>query len=146
MDLGQLNWHSRSFAVELFRAHPDWRQFGRVERLINKALGYLIVEVAGPSGSRLDHPLLITTDNEEVTISLDHFHQHFDWPPQNHLLDPLLFLATLLCDEMAVVSYWKDGKWVESTVLDADEQAIPEPGIMVRVRSWNGTRDLDLRS
>lgn len=58
---------SRSFAEALFATHREWLALARVESERDGGKGFLVVEVHGPKGSRLDHPLVITTNNGEVT-------------------------------------------------------------------------------
>jgi hypothetical protein len=139
----ELNRFSSDFAEVLFGIYPDWRQFALIE-----PDGSLVVKVSPPAESDIAHPLLITTDGDEVTIGLDHYHSHFYWPDDDQpspFVDSLMFIATILSDEVAVVSCWKEGRWIGSTCIGPfDEVANARyAGSHARVRSWSGSRKRD---
>jgi hypothetical protein len=154
----QLDGFSLAFAKALFDAYPDWRKFSRVDIDERNGSRYFVTEIAPPRGSQVVCPLQINTWNDEVTITLDHFHEHFDWrkvwddSPTGH---PLAFIAAVLSDEIGAVSYWNKDNWLGSmaVVRGSLEDAIArqaflcqnEQAIEVRVRSWKGKLDEDIR-
>ncbi len=144
--LSDLDSFSADFAEDLFRLYPQWRELARSEHDDEFNRSYLVVEVAKPAGSDLDHSLVVTTFNEEVTVQLDYYHEHFDWPTEEGLSeqDPMLFIAALLSEDLAVASYWAEGRWKGSAVLAREEQVKAKEGCTVRIRSWRGNRDEDI--
>ncbi len=147
-----LDAFSRDIAERLFAAHPEWKAFARIE-VGNDAVtpGYLVVEITPPAEAKVDHSLLITTEDEEVTIGLDYYHSHFEdfaSPSGDPASDGMAFLKGLLCDHIAVVSWWNGETCVGSSTIGRDEELAPMPHKpsydRIRIRSWQGTRNRDL--
>lgn len=150
-DLGQLDDFARSVAQALFAAHPDWIEFARVELAEDGETLDLVVEVPSPRSDRPGGELVIHTDDSEVIVNFAYYHNHFDWPPTDtdRSINPLTFIAAVLDEDVAAVSGWNDDKWCGSWLIDKNEPVVPpknmNPMKLIRVRSWKGTLDQDLR-
>ena len=139
----QLDDHSKAFAQALFSVRPSWREFARVEKSSYGDQLILVVTVDPPESSKADHPLIIDSDNDEITIGFDVYHAHFNWPDLGYG-DPFQFIEDVVEERIAVVSLWAGEKWVLSTTLDvtSGEAAlahVPEGATFKKIRSWNGT-------
>lgn len=149
--MNQLNAFSMKFADQLFRAYPDWRRFARIKSGAVGDGGVLVVEVPPPPEAKVNYGLVITTDNDEVTVGFDHYHSHFDWPvrfdePTEPTINPMAFIAAILAEQIAVASWWEGETWVGSAMLSSGEEPekfAPPRAITVRVRSWKGTLNRD---
>jgi hypothetical protein len=147
--IDSLDAFSRRVAERLFEEHPEWAPSARLE-VDDDGDQYLVVEVTPPVEANVDHPLLITTNDEEVTIGLDYYHCHFsDFTGSGDpALDGLAFLRAVVSDDVAVVSWWNGETWVGSSLLKRDNELNPMPHNppfdCVRIRSWRGTRNRDL--
>jgi hypothetical protein len=138
-----LNAFSQQLADVLLGAYPEWQRFLR--RAVD---GSFTVLVACPSAADIQNPLIVTTERGEVTIEIDYCHSHFDWPEgwPGPFTNPLQFISAILSDEIATVSYWKEGKWAGSTYIGPlDDVDLNGFSGRVRVRSWRGTRNRDMQ-
>jgi hypothetical protein len=138
-----LNTFSAEFARALFSKRPAWIEFARVDST-NSSKNILVVEVPPPTESRADHPLIIDTERDEITIGFDSYHSHFDWPSfDEECGNPLKFIEDIVCERVVVVSYWKDDKWCGSQTITAEKKLTPPDYIStdanrMKVRSWRG--------
>jgi hypothetical protein len=144
-----MNQFSAEVAEEIFASYPEWKPFARVEESSDGTM-YLYVEVPSPALAQVEHGLTINTDNEEVTVSFDFYHSHFDsWKvrePDFEHQAALLFVQAVLSEEVAVASWWQGQEWRGSCQVFAGES--PTPGVTqdfnrIRVRSWRGKRNED---
>ena len=142
---------SERTAPRILAQFPDWRAHCREEE--HNGACYFVVELPSPSESDLAHPLRIDTNNEEITVSLDYYHSHFDdFGAGEARDDALCFIRDVLEEGVAVVSWWSAQEWCGSTVLRPGETPAPGKHMAsckrVRIRSWQGTldRDIDLGS
>jgi hypothetical protein len=149
MNLEALDEFSRGFAKQLFLTYPEWMSLAKSGKTDTTRSEYLLVEVPPPKNADLASPLLIHTDNQEVTVGFDCVHAHF--PPQVTIplfSDALGFITSILSEELAAVSEWEGDTWHASWTIERDEEGDLEneqrPGWRIRVRSWNGTRDRDI--
>jgi len=144
-----MNQFSAAIADEIFASYPEWRSRAR-EETAQDGSTYLYVEVPAPAAANTTHGLEINTDNEEVTVSFDFYHSHFDcWKVRDHGFEhqaALPFVQAVLSERVAVASWWLDERWCGSCQLTADE----EPDLTdvrdfnrIRVRSWQGSRNED---
>jgi hypothetical protein len=142
----ELNAFSLGFADCLFQAVPEWRAFARVDRKNGAATGYLMVEVSPPPESRIAEALCVSTADDEVTVFVDAFHQHFSWPAREDD-DPIAFIREILTEALIVVSWWNETEWLGSTVQLASQVVEShdkhDGATRIRVRSWNGTFNSD---
>ena len=128
---------------------PEWRAHSREEEYNGEC--YFVVELAAPLLSDLADPLRIDTHNDEVTVSLDYYHSHFDYFGEGEAHeDALHFIRDVLEERTGIVSWWAGEKWRGSSVLRAGEMLEPAEHMAgstrVRVRSWHGrlNRDIDV--
>lgn len=173
MDLDSIDDFSRTFVDLLFAEYPEWRVLAANERREGKQDCALIV-VHPAAEADLIGTLWISTDDSEVTVGLDNYHEHFnpwniDPPPDgscewNECLAALDFIRRIITEEVAIVSVVSRGMcagaWCE-TRTDAAAMTVetltarigksvwaPLPDgrstDTVRVRSWRGTLNRDL--
>lgn len=96
-------------------------------------------------------PLDIEEVGNEITISLDHSHIHFVWPPTvdseagDPWADPLAMVDAILNEKVVSSSGWINDQLRVGSLHRFDE--VPDlivPNLQrVRVRSWSGTFDRD---
>ena len=58
-------------------AFPEWRPLIREDRSDDGAL-FEVLDVQAPAEANVKHGLLIDTAGDEVTVSFDFYHCHFD--------------------------------------------------------------------
>jgi hypothetical protein len=160
MSLNELDEFSEQFSRVLFAEWPQWKEFATSEVNQDERHGsYLVLRVPDPPGSRLDHPLAVWTDNEEVTVGMDYYHSHFFWPSDDpyfakELTDPIGFMRSLIEERQAVLAYFAKDEWRGSALLTRDEcrersfaskptDEWSRDSTRFRLRSWRGTLDLD---
>jgi hypothetical protein len=111
--------------------------------------GFALAEISAPNPDAAS-PLWITTEDDEITIGFDAYHQHFGpWAEENELVnfkDSLLTIARIKEDEYVVASWWLDGKWAGSMLADIGQQ-IDRPNFVsesarLQIRSWTGKKDI----
>lgn len=145
-----LNRHSLDASnVDLLLSEfPKWRTLVRAET-DDDGRRYFVVEVKAPKPANVEHGLLISTSNDEVTVGFDTFHSHFDdWVGESE--SALVFIKQLVTEHVAVLSWWFDDQWRGSTHIEAGaEPTLPkwagaQPVNRIRVRSWNGTFNSDV--
>lgn len=144
-----MNQFSANIAEEIFANYPEWRSFAREEKSKNEGT-YLYVEIQAPTAANTVHGLCISTDNDEVTVSFDFYHSHFEhWAVREAGFEyeaALPFVQALLSESVAVASWWQGEQWCGSCQVEAGEQ--PELTVVrefnrIRVRSWLGKRNED---
>jgi hypothetical protein len=133
----------------LLAAFPQWRDLVAHDRSAHGA--YLVLRVEAPAAAETEHGLLIHTDNDEITISFDYYHAHFDsWNEFNgtQATDSALeFVRCLVGEEVAVLSWWWNDQWQGSAHVEVPGDVAPPSWAnagswnRVRVRSWNGTHN-----
>jgi hypothetical protein len=110
--------------------------------------GFALAEIPAPNTNAAS-PLWITTEDDEITIGFDAYHQHFGpWAEENESVnfeDSLLTIERIRNDELVVASWWLDGKWTGSILADFTQQ-IDRPNFvsesaMLQIRSWTGKKD-----
>jgi hypothetical protein len=131
-------------------AYPEWSAHARTETW-KGGEPYLVIEVPTPTDAL---PLRLDTDGEEVTVSYDYYHAHFErWTPEpedTRWQSALLFVRDLLAEHVAAATWWQDARirvgsaWEPGTPLESGLSLIPHN--RVRVRSWLGTHDADITS
>ena len=78
--LDSLTGDARDFARAVLETHPEWLPAARVE--VTGELESLVVELPAPRPG--SPPLLIWTDADEITVSYDRWHAHFDAWAETH--------------------------------------------------------------
>lgn len=139
-------------AAELWAAFPEWKELARVET-DDSGNQYLLIEVKSPAATCIGQGLVIDTSNDEITVSFDHYHSHFDeWlgdGDQIGTLAALEFIKQLVNERVAVASWWEGEQWRGSTQIETGSP-VENPSwidtgadLRLRVRSWNGTYNAD---
>jgi hypothetical protein len=146
LDKKLLDGFSVGFATALFAVYPEWESVAEMDSDSGQTGHYLLLRVQPPKGARAAHPLIIHSDNDEVTVGFDHYHSHFDWPPADEEAGPLKFIQDILDERLAVLSFWDGEQWKGSYVLSAgaDKSKHGAPGAdRAIVRSWKGSLDAE---
>lgn len=154
IDLERLNDHSRQFATLLFRTWPEWLQHARFDPYEDFEKEALLVEVPRPvDGS--GHGLFITTSEWEVSVGFgETFHTRFgpsgEDSPGNFYDDAITFLRDFTEERIVLAIAYQDGEWLGAWKVDLrterlEEQEVGE-GESLRIRSWLGTHDRDLKA
>ena len=136
-------------AEEIFATFPEWRLHSRDEQAEDGSK-YVFVDVPAPAEANTSHGLTINTVNEEITVSFDFYHSHFDrWNVREAGYEyeaALPFVQSLLEEVVAVASWWNEDKWAGSCQVLAGEaplMPVVKDYSHVRVRSWHGTLNAD---
>ncbi len=147
-----LDAFSRRFAQALFAAYPQWEPLAKIERADGGASSHLVVEVPSSPEADLSHGLYVLTENDEVTIGLDAYHCHFEWPPRDNtvIVDPVAFIGAVLDERVAVASVYGCEKWCGSWIVldgqEPDDSKHRGHGRRLRLRSWKGSLNRDVTS
>jgi hypothetical protein len=142
---------SEQAAEEFLAVFPEWRQFARTEQR-GDGDSYFVLEVDPPAQAAVDHGLLVHTDNEEVTVGFDFYHSHFDSAigDGEHFgtAAAVEFVRQIIMERVAVASWWLDDAWKGSSQIEAGAQptdSFAKEYNRIRVRSWKGTFNADIR-
>lgn len=140
---------SAAVVAEILAVVPEWRDFVR-EELGADGRGFFVVELPAPEGSRAIGGLRIATADDEVTVSFDHYHAHFErWGVRERGMEheaASTLVYALLGDELVVASGWDGERWCGSCELAAHEELDPSflnGATRLRIRSWSGKLDAD---
>jgi hypothetical protein len=152
VDNTQLNEFSRRFAAVLFAAHPEWREFASVDTTEGADEGSLVVKVSPPQPRDIKWPLQISTDIEQIIVGFDLYHSHFNRYAGDEEAEAfakaLAFVADLLAERVAIISYWDGDKCrCSSTITTSTDVTMPSwarNAKTARIRSWRGTYDRDI--
>ncbi len=152
IDLQKLNAHSRMFADKLFRLWPQWLQYARFDPYEDFEKEALLVEVPRPvDGS--SHGLFITTSEWEVSVGFgESFHTRFgtsgDPGELNFLDEAIEFLKDFVDESIVIATASENNEWLGGWKIDRRKQEIDvldfDPGVLVKIRSWQGTFDREL--
>ena len=136
-------------AAEIHASFPEWQAYSREEEADDGST-YLLVSVPAPADANTVHGLTISTDNEEVTVSFDFYHSHFDqWSVRRVGYEheaALPFVQALFREGVGAASWWNGKQWVGSCQVQAGEPAqmpVAKEYTHVRVRSWRGKLNAD---
>jgi hypothetical protein len=153
LDLQCLNDHSRQFAARLFRRWPEWHRHARFDPYEEFEKEALLVEVPRPRDGS-GHGLFITTSEWEISVGFGaDFHTRFgangDADETSFYDEALDFLAGFVAERIVLATASEDGEWLGSWRIDLAHESLadvtPGPGELVKIRSWLGTYDRDLR-
>lgn len=139
--LESLGKFDRRVAEALFAVHPEWLDFASAEEDFGE--NALVVSVPTPN-SRIDGPMVVSTESEQVTVFFDHYHCHF--PELDD--DVLPLIADIASGRVCVVSYWRNDDWCGTALCPSDE--LPDTNDeypyanRILIRSWFGDHDKDL--
>ncbi len=144
-----MNAFSTDTAKEIFASYPEWKAYARQEK-DEDGSAYLFIEIPAPQPADTDHGLTISTYDNEITVSFDFYHSHFDsWRDRGQAYGEyaaLPFVQELLSETTAVASWWDGERWCGSRPVSQGEgltMSHIQPFTRIRVRSWNGTRNED---
>jgi hypothetical protein len=137
---------------EIFAAFPEWRATAREEKAEDGST-FLVIEIAPTPEAQVEHGLVIDTANQEVTVGFDCYHSHFDESAGdgvNFGIEAALeFVRQIICERIAVVSWWDGEDWRGSAQLAPGAQPETPPWVRgfdrIRVRSWKGSLNADIR-
>jgi hypothetical protein len=107
-----LNEYSRRFAGALLERFPFFVGHARTDKDDDGKEGVLVVEFA-PDSARPGCLFVVSTHGSEVTVGLDEWHGHFDWPDE----DVLTFIEDLVAGRSAVEVHLKEGRYAGSSVV-----------------------------
>lgn len=137
----------------VLEAFPEWRLLVREER-DEEGSSFEVLEVQAPAEANVDHSLLVDTAGDEITVSFDAYHSHFDeWVGDGTYVGTMAaleFIKQLVSERIAVQSWWKGEQWCGSAQLEAGQMPkLPSwagaPIIdRIRVRSWKGALNADV--
>lgn len=136
-----LGLFDRQVAEELFAAYPEWPAFARTKD--DDGANVLIFSLVAPNLT-IKNPLVITTENQEVSVFFDHYHGHF-----NSLNDGALSLVEKITSgRYSVVSFWRDAQWCGSSLYENSDipnsnEEYPYANKVV-ARSWSGEHDKEI--
>ncbi|MBH0000962.1 hypothetical protein I6E72_18600 [Pseudoalteromonas sp. NSLLW24] len=138
---------SKEIELKFNSRFPKWKKFGRPTEY--EGVTVFEAKVPCPSG-KAEELLILDTFNEEVTVSFDAYHAHFDDFGNNDAYDEALeFILQVTSEEWAIVSYWLDERWNGSSLLKVtelphDNSDYPAANI-IKVKSWLGNFDKEIR-
>jgi hypothetical protein len=139
----QLNYFSAEVAKIFFEKYPHWRKFAVFDTNVRS----MLVEVVSPKN--IDLKLRIYTDEDEITVELDYWHQHFGFAEQSiqEICEEAFLLIDQIIQEEAVVEIWMNGsEWKGSSLVLAKEfENYFQPIEATRVywKSWLETYNLE---
>jgi len=154
IDLDKLNDHSRQFAQMLFARWPQWMQHARFDPYEDFEKEALLVEVPRPvDGS--SHGLYITTSEWEISIGFgENFHTRFGTSGEtkstnDFYIKAMDFIADFVGEKCVLATAFQDEEWLGAWRVDLQKQSLAEieieSGTLIRIRSWNGTHDCELK-
>lgn len=131
----------------VFGIFPKWRALLRTATA-GDGSAFQVLEVPAPVGSDAAAGLLVSTDDDRISVSFDVYQSHFDdWAGPAGALD---FIRQLVTEHVAVVSWWSGGRWCGCGRLTAGQRPeVPSWAANmavdgIRVRSWRGALNADV--
>lgn len=137
---------SKEIEIKFNSRFPGWKKFGRPTTY--EGVTIFEAKVPCPSGDS-DDLLILDTFNEEVTVSFDAYHAHFDDFGNNDAYDDALeFILQITSEEWAIVSYWLNEQWNGSSLLKVtdlpnDNSDYPAAN-KIKIKSWSGAFDKEI--
>lgn len=160
IDLARLNDHSRQFAKLLFARWPEWIRYARFDPYEDFEKEALLVEVPRPvDGS--SHGLYITTSEWEISVGYgENFHTRFGTSgaaeegdaaaAKDFYHQAIAFISDFVDEHCVLATAYQDREWLGAWKIDLRHESLDdlevEPGVLVRIRSWNGTHDREYQS
>ena len=141
LSLDELNPFAREVATVLFRELPQLRAHARVDDCDHAEPGSLLIELPQPCSGDL---LSITTENQEVTVIFDRWHEHFgelEEGTAEQTLAAVAWLRAFFADEVRIVVHMDGEQWRGSSCLPASEFLELGNGTDSYARSWSGAKD-----
>jgi hypothetical protein len=142
-----MNEFSERFARALLDRYPAWREFIRKPRGEDQ-IDALYLDV--PRGKGDTVMLAITTEQDEVTVSFDGWHDHFGfWPgvtEEEAFSGALDAIDAIVRDESLAVLVTRDGAWKWSSVIAPGEHVEIGEDEVAQITSWSGRFDQSITS
>jgi hypothetical protein len=127
---------------------PQWRKYARTDDHPDcEGMGRLLVQIPCPNEAAGN--LVISTDDDEVTVDWGYFHQHFDREDDTdqevEFDEALRTVEAIMSEELWVAAWRANETWMGSQPLMKGEELDPffsphAPDELI-IRSWNGTYD-----
>lgn len=116
------------------------REFPQLRSAVKPAHtpGCLLIEFPSPHA---DVSLYVSTENEEITIGLDHWHEHIGTPaqsPADELDEAVALIGAILRDELVIEVLTRNGKWVQSSIAQIGNNRELEKGEHLSLVRWSG--------
>ncbi len=134
---------------EVLGTFPEWAPYV-TEETWKDSEPYLVLIVPALRGANTELPLRISTWDEEVTVDFDYYHTHFErWtanPGDTRHQSGLMYVQELMAEKLAVASWWQGSHCKVCGQVEPGGSLKPSLHIAythVRVRSWNGTHNVD---
>lgn len=133
---------SQGFGRALFRAFPNWEPLAKDAEDEKTGGHYIEVEVP-QAGS--DRGLHLSTADNEITISFDHWHTHvgpFLGIGTTESVDTAMMIIESFVAEQSVVKISRrDAVWIESGLEYLAAPSTSKPNSTTQVLSWRCTYD-----
>jgi len=135
----QLDEYSQPIADRLFQEFPEFRS--AVKPTDN--VGCLCIEFPSPHA---DVTLFVSTEYDEITISMGGWHTHIGMFEQlseeEELNQAVALIRKIMEDRLVVATLIKDGEWSGSWVVEPGEDHKPTQGETISVQRWSGVTNL----
>ncbi|KTF09000.1 hypothetical protein [Pseudoalteromonas sp. H103] len=137
---------SKEVELKFNSRFPEWEEYGC--QTTYEGVTIFEAKVPCPSGDS-DDLLILDTFNEEVTVSFDAYHAHFDDFGNNEAYDDALeFILQITSDEWAIVSYWLNeqlngSSLLKVTDLPIDNSEYPASN-KIKIKSWSSSFDQEI--
>ena len=134
---------SKQFVQLLLEAHPEWQEQLRVVKPDNKELGWLSIEIQSPAEN--GEWLLVSTEDDLITIGFADWHAHYDYWGNEELLQmfagAIKMIDDLLAEKCVCVTYFRGEEICMASCEIAGIK--PKSGLKTRIRSWLGNYDTE---
>jgi hypothetical protein len=134
---------------QILASFPEWDAYARDERW-QEGETYVVVIVPAPGAAAAALPLRISTYDDEITVDFDYYHSHFErWnaePGDSRHQSALIYVRDLMAERVIVGSWWQGSHCKVCAQLVPGAALTPPMNVAythVRVRSWNGSHNVD---
>jgi len=143
---GNLTEFSREVKAQFFESFP--LLLNLEHKIIESEENAFCIEIKAPS-SKSEVYLVIDSSGEEVTVSFDSYHAHYnDLLGQYVYGSALELINRIIGSEFAIVSYWRDEQWCGSALLERESFPINNENNpyanKIKIRSWLGNLDFNI--
>jgi hypothetical protein len=141
--LDELNNYSLKVLDLVIKTYPSWGGFAQVGEF--KGEKYLEIKIPAPY-QPTERDLMITTWNDDLTISFDWFHAHYGrWfkTPKEAFEKAHIFIERILQEDFIVAIKMVDGSWAGSKGYTPSILHEIKEGEVSYIRSWRGTYNRD---
>ncbi|QEY12197.1 hypothetical protein [Cellvibrio sp. KY-YJ-3] len=143
---GNLTEFSNEVKTQFFESFPALVKLEH--KIVENEECAFCIEIKAPS-PKAEHPLCIDTSGEEVTVSFDAYHAHFnEFFGESEYGTAFEFITQIIGGEFAVVSYWRESQWCGSSLLRKENFPINNENYpyanKIQIRSWAGNLDSEI--